>query len=133
MDGKFRTKVFDKRDGFSFEIVNFPFLCGNIPTQPAYGIYISQLVRIGRICGDYESFCNRNRTITSKLIKQGFWYSKLCRTFKKFARRHQNVFNKFKMSIKRHIYDGVCLPVCELPALTTHVSLSRREHGFHHH
>ena len=119
-----------KRDSFGFEIVNFPFLCGNIPTQPAYGIYISQLVRIGRICDDYDSFCKRNRAITSKLIKQGFWYFKLCLTFKKFARRHRVVF---KMSVKRHICDGVCLPVCELPALTTHVSLGRRKHEFHCH
>ena len=77
---------------FGFEIVNFPLLCSNIPPQLAYGIYVLKLVRIGTICENYESFCRRNRTITSKLIKQGFWYSKLCRTFKKFARRHQNVF-----------------------------------------
>ena len=37
-------------------IVNFPFLDSNIPTKPAYGVYISQLVRIGRICGQYEDF-----------------------------------------------------------------------------
>ena len=46
------TRVHNKQDSFRFEIVNFPFLCGNTPTQPAYGIYISQLVRIGRICGN---------------------------------------------------------------------------------
>ena len=45
--------VYDKRDGFSFEIVKFPFLCSNIPSKPAYGVYISQLVRIGRICSIY--------------------------------------------------------------------------------
>ena len=37
IDHKFTTKVFDKRDSFGFNIVNFPFLCGNIPVQPAYG------------------------------------------------------------------------------------------------
>ena len=130
---KYYTKVHDKRDSFGFEIVNFPFLCGNIPTQPAYGVYISQLVRIGRICDDYNCFCKRNRAITSKLIKQGFWYSKLRLTFKKFARRHRVVFDKFKISVKRHICDGVCLPVCELPTLTTHVSLGRRKREFHCH
>ena len=65
-------------------------MVANIPVQPAYGVYISQLVRIGRISGDYES-CERNRAITAKFIRQGFWYSKLCITFKKFARRHWNV------------------------------------------
>ena len=119
------TSVYDKRDSFGFNIVNFPFLSSNIPVQPAYGVYISQLVRIGRICVEYEDFCKRNYALTSKLIRQGFWYHKLCLTFKKFAKRHCDVFSKFKMSVKRHIGDGICLPVSVLPTLTMHVS-SRR-------
>ena len=122
IDHKFTTKVFDKRDSFGFNIVNFPFLCGNIPIQPAYGVYISQLVRIGRICDSYNDFCSRNYMITSKLIRQGFRYSVICRTFKKFARRHCNVFSKFKHSVKNHIWDGVCLPVGALSHLTAHVT-----------
>ena len=31
---------FDKRDNFGFNIVNFPYLCSNIPTKPVYGVYI---------------------------------------------------------------------------------------------
>ena len=50
MNKRFCTSVYDKRDSFSFHIVNFPFLNSNIPVTPAYGIYISQLVRVGRIC-----------------------------------------------------------------------------------
>ena len=44
-DGRIRTKLFDKRDDFNFPIVNFPFICSNIPASPAYGLYISQLIR----------------------------------------------------------------------------------------
>ena len=51
-NGKYHTTIFDKRDNFGFNIVNFPHLCSNIPTKPAYGVYISQLIRIGRICND---------------------------------------------------------------------------------
>ena len=80
----FLTNVYDKRDNFNFKIVNFPFLNSNIPTRPAYGVYMSQLVRIGRICCDYSSFVKRHYIMTSKLVKQGFWYCKLCRTFKRF-------------------------------------------------
>ena len=29
------TKIYDKRDDFNFNIVNFPFLDSNIPTSPA--------------------------------------------------------------------------------------------------
>ena len=77
-NNKFWTSVFDKRDSFNFRIVNFPFLNSNIPTAPAYGVYISQLVRIGRICDEYSKFAGRNYAITSRLVKQGFRYNKLC-------------------------------------------------------
>ena len=43
--GNYRTKIYDKRDDYSFHIVNFPYMNSNIPIKPAYGIYISQLVR----------------------------------------------------------------------------------------
>ena len=33
-DGKFSTKLYDKRDDFDFHIVNFPFLSSNIPSGP---------------------------------------------------------------------------------------------------
>jgi len=36
---------YDKRDDFNFPIVNFPFMCSNIPAAPAYGVYISELIR----------------------------------------------------------------------------------------
>ena len=36
-----RTKLYDKRYDFNFPIVNFPFICSNIPAAPAYGVYIA--------------------------------------------------------------------------------------------
>ena len=39
------SKIYDKRDDFNFEIVNFPFLDEDIPHSPSYGVYISQLIR----------------------------------------------------------------------------------------
>ena len=36
------SKIYDKRDDFNFEIVNFPFLYGDVPRSPSYGcIYFS--------------------------------------------------------------------------------------------
>ena len=43
------TKIYDKRDDFDFEIVNFPFLDGDVPRSTSYGVYISQLIRPGRV------------------------------------------------------------------------------------
>ena len=44
----FSTKIYDKRDDFDFEIVNFPFLDGDVPRPTSYGVYISQLIRFAR-------------------------------------------------------------------------------------
>ena len=46
---KFRTTLYVKRDHFNFHIVNLPHMDSTIPTKPAYGVYISQLVRIRKI------------------------------------------------------------------------------------
>ena len=35
------SKIYDKRDDFNFEIVNFPFLDGDVSRSPSYGVYIS--------------------------------------------------------------------------------------------
>ena len=35
------TKIYDKRDDFDFEIVNFPFLDGDAPRSTSYGVYLS--------------------------------------------------------------------------------------------
>ena len=42
---KVSIKIYDKRDDFGFEIVNFPFLDGYVPRSTSYGVYISQLIR----------------------------------------------------------------------------------------
>ena len=51
--GQFVTEVYDKRDNFNFNIVNYPFIGSNIPARPTYGVYISQLIRINRICENF--------------------------------------------------------------------------------
>ena len=34
------TKIYEKRDDFDFEIVNIPFLDGDVPRSTSYGVYI---------------------------------------------------------------------------------------------
>ena len=54
------TKVYDKRDDFDFEIVNFPFLDGGVPRSTSYGVYISQLIRFARASSYVTDFNTRN-------------------------------------------------------------------------
>ena len=37
------TKIYDKRDNFDFEIVNFPFLDGDVPRSISYGVLATHL------------------------------------------------------------------------------------------
>ena len=71
------TSVYDTRDDFGFPIVNFPWLSGDVPRLPSYGIYISQLVRFARCCTSVLDFHSKNLQITSKLLTQGYRYHKL--------------------------------------------------------
>ena len=64
----FHLSVYDKRDDFSFRIVNFPHMDSNIPANPAYGVYISQLVRYVRICTSKLDFIHRLRLLSSRLL-----------------------------------------------------------------
>ena len=83
----FRFSIYDKRDDFAFRIVNFPYMDSNIPANPAYGVYISQLVRYARICTSKVDFINRVRGLSLRLRQQGF-NNRLQNSFNKFVNRH---------------------------------------------
>ena len=44
-DGFVSSKIYDKRDDFDFDIVNFLFLDGDIPRAISYGVHISRPIR----------------------------------------------------------------------------------------
>jgi hypothetical protein len=79
-NGKITTQPYDKRDDFNFSIVNFPY----IPASPAYGVYISQLIRYARVCSTYNQFLVRGSLLINKLMSQGFQLSRLQTAFRNF-------------------------------------------------
>ena len=80
------SKLYDKRDDFDFDTVNFPFWGGAVPRRPSYGVYISQLIRFARVCSHVDDFNARNKCLTAKLLKQGYRYHKFRKAFSKFYR-----------------------------------------------
>jgi hypothetical protein len=42
-----------KPDDFNFKIIIFSNMCSNIPASPAYGVYISPLIRYARASSNY--------------------------------------------------------------------------------
>ena len=55
-NGFVSSKIYDKRDDFNFDIVNFSFLDGDVPRSTSYGVYPSQLIRFARVCSHVADF-----------------------------------------------------------------------------
>ena len=66
------TKIYDKRDDFNFKIINFPNMRSNIPASPAYGVYISQLIRYARASTTYSDFLKRHLHLRNRLLDQRY-------------------------------------------------------------
>ena len=99
------TKLYDKRDYFNFSIANFPFICSKIPTVPAYGVYISQLIRYSRTCGFYHDFLDRGLLLIRKLLNQGFLMAKLKSSNSEFYGRHHDFVNRYGESVSQMTTD----------------------------
>ena len=74
-DGFVKTKTYDKRDDFELDIVNFPFLDGDVPRSISYGVNTSQLIRFARVSSHVDDVNTRNKILTSTLLRQGYRYS----------------------------------------------------------
>ena len=110
-NGIVSSKIYDKRDDFNFEIVNFPFLDGDVPRSHSYGVYISQLIRFARVCSNVDDFNNRNLFLTAKLLKQGYRYHKIRKAFSKFYHRHSELIVKYNIGLKTLLQQGISEPI----------------------
>ena len=102
-NGTVLTKLYDKRDDFDFDIVNFPFLDGDVPRRTSYGVCISQHIRFARASSSVSDFSCRNKPLTAKLLKQGYRYHKLRKTFSKFL----EIYN---VSLRKPLQQGISEP-----------------------
>ena len=114
-DGQLHTLIYDKRDDFNFHITNFPFLSSNIPSSPAYGVLISQLIRYSRAWSSYECFILRARRLSSKLLKQGYLAERLKSSFRKFYGRYGDLIQQCEVSLSRMLNDILILDQQWLP------------------
>ena len=55
-NGTLSAKIYDKRDDFDFDIVNYPFLDGGVPRRTSYGVYISFFCLVPRSILHYLRF-----------------------------------------------------------------------------
>ena len=109
-NGIVSSKIYDKRDDFDFDIVNFPILDSDVPRSTSYGIYISQLIRFARVSDHVADFNARNKSLTANLLQQGYRYYKLRETLSRFYRRHYELVSKFNVGLKTLLHQGLSEP-----------------------
>ena len=90
-----------QRDDFNFPILNFPFICSNVLAAPAYGVYISQLIRYSRACGSYQDFLDRGLLLTRKLLNQGIVLVKLKSSVRKLYCPHHDLVDRYGISVSQ--------------------------------
>ena len=79
-------------------------------TRKTIKVYISQLIRFARASSYVADFNTRNKLLTQKLLKQGYRYHKLCKTFSKFYRRYYDLISKFQVGLKSLLRQGLSEP-----------------------
>ena len=108
-DGQFHTSIYDKRDDLNFHITKLPFLSSNILSSPAYGVFISQIIRYARACSSYECFIMRARRLSSKLLKQGYLVERLKSSFRKLYGKYGDLIQQYEVSLSRMLNDILTL------------------------
>ena len=104
-DSQLRTSLYDKRYDFNFHITKFPFLSSNIPSSPAYCVFISQLIRYARACSSYECFIQRAARLSSKLLGQGCVMERLKSSLRKFYGRYGDLIKHYAVSLSQMLHD----------------------------
>ena len=82
-------------------------LCLSIFELP---FYTGKLIRFARASSYVADFNTRNILLTQKLLKQGYLYHKLRKTFSKFYRRYYDLISKFQVGLKSLLRQGLSEP-----------------------
>ena len=88
---------------FQVSLVNFPFICSNIPAAPAYRVYIPQMIRYSRACSTNHEFLYRGCCWEgSYWTKDSYWLSW------KFYGHHPDLVDRYGISVSQRIMDMFC-------------------------
>ena len=99
--GSFLVKLYDKRKDYNFDVISYPYLDGNIPSDRSYyGVFISQLMRFCKVkYSNLNNFINDVKLLVDKLVKQGFNTAALRKKLFTFYHSKVNVWSKFGVDI----------------------------------
>jgi hypothetical protein len=85
-----------------FPMFKFLFVSSNIPVSPAYGVYISQLIRYySRACAKYSDFLDITQLLTQELLKQDYVTLRLKSSLQNFYDRYHDLVDPYEISISQ--------------------------------
>ena len=99
-NNKFKIKVYNKTDDYSFPVISFPFLESNIATTVCYSVYSGEVLNYLRICSSLEDFIVRVRKFSSTLLVRGYSRVRLSGQLFKVLVKHLELTHIFGHSIK---------------------------------
>ena len=94
-----------KRDDFSFCIVKFPFICGNIPSAPAYEVSYHNSYVMPEFAETTQTFC-----IVLDFLQLRYWdrATRLKSSLQKFYGRLHELVDRYGVSISTMKTDFTC-------------------------
>ena len=97
----YHYKSFDKRKEFPFLVINYPNLMGNVPINPSYGVFTSQLIRFSLINQHIDDFTSDVKSLISKLKSQGYNLNRLRNGFQQFVKHNPIKWAHFGVDITK--------------------------------
>ena len=67
-------------------------------------------IRFATVSSHVAEFNARNKSLTARLLQQGYRYHKFRKTFSKFNRRHYELVSKFNVGLKTLLNQGLSEP-----------------------
>ena len=104
--GKFITKLYDKRDNFSFSIVRLPHKSSNSPSKMFYSTIAAEIMRICKATTLFGDFIISVKALINRMRFQGAVKSSLTSVCMKMLNRHALLFQKYSLRNK-NILDSI--------------------------
>ena len=107
-NGTVSTKIYDKRDDFDFDIVNFPFLYGDVPRRTSYGVYIYlNLLDSPGLLQILMTLTTVIKPLLPNFFGRAIIILNFVRRFRFFFRRHSAFSEKYSVSLKTLLQQGI--------------------------
>ena len=97
-NSKFITKLYDKRDNFSFNIIRMPYKSSNIPKKMFYSAMSAEILRICKATTNFKDFLESTNILITRIKKQGGLINHMKNAISKLLNSHKECFLKFNKS-----------------------------------